>query len=68
MRAVRARPLTHGHESRPAGDGSDGRARPAGARGGTLLSSCSPTSGTPIMDGIALALAAARDFPQLTIC
>jgi len=54
-----------GHEVKTAGDGSealDTLAREAG-RFDLLLTDIR----MPIMDGIALALAAARDFPELTI-
>jgi two-component system, cell cycle response regulator CpdR len=66
LRALCARGLaTDGHEVRMAADGSealDVLAREEG-RFDLLLTDIR----MPIMDGIALALAAARDFPHLTI-
>jgi CheY-like chemotaxis protein len=66
LRALCARALTTaGHEVNSAGDGGEALdllAREQG-RFDLLLTDIR----MPIMDGIALALAAARDFPELTI-
>ena len=66
LRAMCARALsTDGHEVRTACDGSEALDVLANEQGGfdLLLTDVR----MPIMDGIALALAAARDFPDLTI-
>jgi two-component system, cell cycle response regulator CpdR len=66
LRALCARALaTQGHEVESACDGSEALDLLTGEQGrfDLLLTDIR----TPIMDGIALALAAARDFPDLTI-
>ena len=66
LRALCARALaTQGHEVKSAGDGREALdllAREQGCFDLLLTDIC-----MPIMDGIALALAAARKFPELTI-
>ena len=66
LRALCARALASaGHEVKTACDGSDALDQLAGETGrfDLLLTDIR----MPIMDGIALALAAARDYPDLTI-
>jgi two-component system cell cycle response regulator CpdR len=66
LRAMCARALTTiGHEVKTAGDGGEALdvLRHEGGRFDLLLTDIR----MPIMDGIALALAAARDYPELII-
>jgi two-component system, cell cycle response regulator CpdR len=66
LRALCARALaTQGHDVKSAGDGSEALDLLAREQGcfDLLLTDIR----MPIMDGIALALAAAREFPELTI-